>query len=816
MDFSILSKMTATEMMAELLDPAVYKGFLQVVSRFSSYSWRNIFLIFKQMPHASMLADFDIWKEQYKRKIIRDSKSIKIYIPVPQKPKSRLVEKIDLTTETVMLDDDGKKMMEEVFIETPPKYKPTSYMDISQTEGAPVPRLAGDVVSDEALYEVFIDVLKEMSLQTDIPSAIKQIARNSIDGDDSEKAGFIYESIAYALYRRFSLDVDVDFIGYDSFLDADTLESICKLSDGVITAIEDRFSVICKERRLDPMTLTAAAEVNPTSEIIAQNTVVTDNRQETPLYTKELRKSTVVGIEFSEFDVIPLSTNEINLDEKEDAEPTTTKGVSEIAPHAIKPLLPPTKPTEPAEPPILKYPPDITITVAERNEYGYTRPELLPLHKERAITLFRRGLTIYALNKDGTENMAHSFSDIHNHDGIFGIAHGAWISTREYISFTSGKPEDRMEAKFIFDNGDFFAVYQTEKDKTPTAYKPYEEIEAKGFDISRHNYSLVYIASLPLPPSDTPAGLFMWVNAERLEDFNCRALMISDVLSIKKDGVITSYYTNGRTFKELLDFIGEEGRTYRHDDEVEDDNVDDISVDEIEAQTKQESPPISETVAPNTVAILPIGDNSQVQQQASADVAAQAATQANQASTEQSPSQNADETAKPTSDPPPSALPIIKSDAPLYRLSAKDAEAHDALGVYNDSRRMDIDCAEAITESIKAHKKEGNSYDLATPADLLLKRYGKERMMWVLSKHILANKGFSEANKKWAHDFVHDNKGDNTGSGDDPPAFAINIHHAVLNVFADRIRTALKKKPSFIERMKAAKKKSEAHNNSSG
>ena len=79
MDFSILSKMDANEMLAELFNTAVYKGFLQVMSRFSSYSWRNIFLIYKQLPHASKLVDFDTWKEQYGRTVIRGSTSIKIF-----------------------------------------------------------------------------------------------------------------------------------------------------------------------------------------------------------------------------------------------------------------------------------------------------------------------------------------------------------------------------------------------------------------------------------------------------------------------------------------------------------------------------------------------------------------------------------------------------------------------------------------------------------------------------------------------------------------------------------------------------------------
>jgi len=51
MDFNLLNKMDMSDILAELSDPADYRGYLQTMSRFSSYSWRNVFLIFKQIPH---------------------------------------------------------------------------------------------------------------------------------------------------------------------------------------------------------------------------------------------------------------------------------------------------------------------------------------------------------------------------------------------------------------------------------------------------------------------------------------------------------------------------------------------------------------------------------------------------------------------------------------------------------------------------------------------------------------------------------------------------------------------------------------------
>ena len=62
MDFKLLDKMDIAEILSELNDPAEYRGYLQTMSRFSGYSRRNIFLIYKQMPHASKLADFKNWK----------------------------------------------------------------------------------------------------------------------------------------------------------------------------------------------------------------------------------------------------------------------------------------------------------------------------------------------------------------------------------------------------------------------------------------------------------------------------------------------------------------------------------------------------------------------------------------------------------------------------------------------------------------------------------------------------------------------------------------------------------------------------------
>ena len=75
------------------------------------------------MPHATKIASYDVWKNHYNRTIIRDSKSIRILSPIPEKPKSTLADKIDPDTGNPVMDSEGKKMLEEVSKPQSPKFK---------------------------------------------------------------------------------------------------------------------------------------------------------------------------------------------------------------------------------------------------------------------------------------------------------------------------------------------------------------------------------------------------------------------------------------------------------------------------------------------------------------------------------------------------------------------------------------------------------------------------------------------------------------------------------------------------------------------
>jgi len=271
----------------ELCDPAQYQGYLQTMSYFvSRYSWRNIFLIYSKLPHASMLADYNRWKKEHGRTIIRNSTGIKINAPVEQKPKTKLVAKLNPDTGEVMLDENGKKIMEETTITQPPKFAQLNLFDISQTEGNPTYRLAGDVTADESLHHAFVDILCAMlptselldadsDMAFDIWRVVKHITHErlaNLDMTGANALDFIIESVAFVVCRRFGVDVDMAGLAPKDTGIADMLEVISKQAGSLITDIEDRFIFLCNERGLNPMTLHIIPEPTPPTPIIELTT----------------------------------------------------------------------------------------------------------------------------------------------------------------------------------------------------------------------------------------------------------------------------------------------------------------------------------------------------------------------------------------------------------------------------------------------------------------------------------------------------------------------------------------------------------------
>lgn len=176
----------------DLFDSDKYKQYLTTMSRFHRYSVNNQMLIYMQMPHATHVAGYNKWHDQFGRNVIKGQRGIKIIAPTPFKKKIEQ-EKIDPDTKLPMLDADGKVIVEEKEIKIP-MFKPVTVFDVSQTEGKPLPQLASDLHGNVQNFDIFMEALKRSA---PVPITIEPMAAK-MDGffDTEHKSIHVREGMS--------------------------------------------------------------------------------------------------------------------------------------------------------------------------------------------------------------------------------------------------------------------------------------------------------------------------------------------------------------------------------------------------------------------------------------------------------------------------------------------------------------------------------------------------------------------------------------------------------------------------------------------
>lgn len=137
-----------------------YAAYLQTVSKFHSYSFRNVILILMQYPEASRVAGFNTWKK-LGRTVKKGQKGIAILAPITFK---RMVESdvIDPQTHTVVRDANGDPVKEAQLVKMQ-SFKIVHVFDLSQTKGRELPslgvdELTGDVSGYDAILNAVTDI----------------------------------------------------------------------------------------------------------------------------------------------------------------------------------------------------------------------------------------------------------------------------------------------------------------------------------------------------------------------------------------------------------------------------------------------------------------------------------------------------------------------------------------------------------------------------------------------------------------------------------------------------------------------------------
>ena len=275
-----------------------YQAYLHTMSHFHHYSVNNQMLIFSQCPHATLVAGYQKWQNQFSRHVLRGEKGISILAPTPYKIKVEK-EKLDPDTKLPLLDVDGNTITEEKEVQIP-MFRPVKVFDVSQTDGKPLPERVqspvAELTGNVEHYEAFMEALRRISpvpiemkpLSNDLdgffsPSkqsitlrdgmsevqtvcaAVHEIAHSKLHDyaklpnsqpKDSNTEEIEAESIAYTVCAYFGIETSANSFGYvatwskDKDLKAfkDSLDTIRKTSSELISGVEQQFKEICKER----------------------------------------------------------------------------------------------------------------------------------------------------------------------------------------------------------------------------------------------------------------------------------------------------------------------------------------------------------------------------------------------------------------------------------------------------------------------------------------------------------------------------------------------------------------------------------------
>ena len=160
----------------ELFESEKYMRYLSVMSRFHKYSLNNTMLIYMQKPHATLVAGYNKWLNQFERHVKKGEHGITIIAPTPFKKKIE-EKKLDPDTKAPMLDKDGKVITEVKEVEIP-MFRPVKVFDVSQTDGNPLPQLAANLTGNVQNYEVFMEALRRSA---PVPVAFEAMS-NDTDG----------------------------------------------------------------------------------------------------------------------------------------------------------------------------------------------------------------------------------------------------------------------------------------------------------------------------------------------------------------------------------------------------------------------------------------------------------------------------------------------------------------------------------------------------------------------------------------------------------------------------------------------------------
>ena len=417
------------------------------------------------------------------------------------------------------------------------------------------------------------------------------------------------ESVSFAVCCYYGIETGENSFGYiASWSDGmelkelrASLETINRTADGLITDIDRNFTEICKERGIDLSNEQVGASVLPGDSVGGGETREAqpneqfyrvneaqylyiqrcDTGYDYTFYDAASKRALDGGqldnpnLSIAEAAKAVCELNETLMDDmavvagelpEEFTEPAPRDYHAELADHFSKE----DERLWDTDTKLDEYPmPDKNYDSADLAEHGLYDESFLPISKELAAEMIDRDLTVYAVTSEGAV-MAFDREEVESYqDGsLFAVLREEWEQTAEFKDAVADRMNHQQEREtaFLDHAGDSFAIYQL-KDGEETRDLRYEPLPAQGVD--KKFYELAYTA--PLPDGATLDTLWDTFNTAHPADYLRPSMSVSDIVAIRKDGVLSCHYVDRLAFTELHGFLQPENYLKSAEMAMEDD-----------------------------------------------------------------------------------------------------------------------------------------------------------------------------------------------------------------------------------------------------
>lgn len=767
----------------ELFTSELYTEYLKTMSQFHNYSFNNTMLIAMQKPDATLVAGYQAWQKKFKRQVKKGEKGIQIIAPAPIREKEE-VEKFDPVTNEPILRPDGKPETEEIE-HIIPRFRLTTVFDVSQTYGEPLPEIeTPELMGSVENYEIFMQAIREvspvpvrfdeiesgakgyysnvdketviqegMSESQTMKTAVHETTHAKLhDRDIMEELGekknqmtreVEAESVAYTVCQYFGLDTsDYSFpyiAGWSSSMDMKELRSsmdtIRKTAGEMIDGMTEVMQRLMRERQ--------EKEQAEEREKAAENT---ERYQEVEL-----------------FDVPALFANgRVELE-------TLPEG-------------------------IYRY--ELRGTDSDPG-YPYSVEEHVTVNHAATI------LTAFPLNLP-EEGWLLIGDELNFTGGDMTIHEYQQTVTDRSIAVEQEKAENAIgranEELYLSGKEDRYAVYQIISGTKGKDYRfmGLDFVVSHDMKVDAADYGYVYGGRLS--GEETLDSLYEKFNVSHPEGYEGHSLSVSDVVVMQREGEAKAYYVDSFGFQELPDFVQERLHEAKMDrkrwfapvtldtDAVEIEQHEGLwhAVDKREIQDEIFYLMKHNEYGDSVAAVIVDSEGNLAAQELENGFDRGAMENIKAYLLEKGIEWEPEEAELRELGIEEKTLPETVSEQkvypPIYPYTLDFAVEHAAADEYLDSRKLNIDCKNAVENAIREHF---DGLHLAHDAvDSVLEEYGRERLAYVLActvQHKESDGRFSRGTKEWAASIpVTENVSRGMDLNND---YVIDSHPAVLDGF---------------------------------